>query len=145
MAEALSGAPIRALGFDFGTKRIGIAAGQSLLGTAQPVVAVPARDGIPDWDKLDAVLAEWAPDTLVVGLPLNMDDTESELSLLARKFGRRLAARYRLPVHYMDERLSTRAAKTELRELSQRRKGKLPQQDCLSAVLVLESWLGGAD
>lgn len=136
--------PLRALGFDFGTKRIGIAAGQTLLGTAQPVVAVPARDGIPDWDKLDAVLTEWAPDALVVGLPLNMDDTESELSLLARKFGRRLAARYRLPVHYMDERLSTRAAKSELQAIGQRRKGKLPQQDCLSAVLVLESWLGGA-
>lgn len=131
----------RLLAFDFGTKRIGAAAGQAVTGTASPLAPVPARDGIPDWTRLDALLAEWAPDTLVVGLPLNMDDSESELSRLARKFGRRLAARYRLPVFMCDERLSSHSARGLLMEAQQRRKGKLPALDSTAAVLIAEAWL----
>lgn len=128
------------LGFDFGTKRIGIASGQALTGNAGPLTPVAARDGIPDWDRLDAVLKEWQPEALVVGLPLNMDDSESELSNLARKFGRRLHARYRLPVFMQDERLSSREARATLGEAWGRRKGKLPSLDSTAAVLILESW-----
>ena len=84
----------RVLGFDFGTRRIGVASGQAVTATASPLAPVPARDGIPAWEQLDALVAEWRPDALIVGLPLNMDDSESELSRLARKFGRRLGARF---------------------------------------------------
>lgn len=132
---------LRVLGFDFGTKHIGVASAQAVTGTASPLAPVPARDGIPDWARLDALLAEWAPEALVVGLPLNMDDTESELSHLARKFARRLAARYRLPVFMCDERLSSHSARGLLMEVQQRRKGKLPALDSTAAVLIAEAWL----
>lgn len=131
----------RVLGFDFGTKRIGVATAQAITGTAVPLAPVPARDGIPAWDKLDALLAEWAPEALIVGLPLNMDDSESELSRLARKFARRLAARYRLPVFMCDERLSSHEARGLLLELQDRRRGKLPALDSTAAVLIAEAWL----
>lgn len=131
----------RVLGFDFGTKRIGVASAQAVTGTASPLAPVPARDGIPDWDKLDAVIAEWTPEALVVGLPLNMDDTESTLSQLARKFARRMVARYRLPVFMCDERLSSHSARGLLMEVQQRRKGRLPALDSTAAVLIAEAWL----
>ena len=131
----------RVLGFDFGTKRIGVASGQAVTGTASPLAPVPARDGIPDWDRLDTLLTEWAPDALVVGLPLNMDDSESTLSHLARKFARRLVARYRLPVFMCDGRLSSHSARGLLMEVQQRRKGRLPALDSTAAVLIAEAWL----
>jgi putative Holliday junction resolvase len=132
----------RVLGFDFGTKRIGVASAQAITGTASPLPPVPARDGIPDWAKLDALLAEWTPEALIVGLPLNMDDSESELSHLARKFARRLVARYRLPVFLCDERLSSHSARGLLMDVQERRRGSLPSLDSTAAVLIAESWLG---
>lgn len=131
----------RVLGFDFGTKRIGVASGQAVTGTATPLSPVPARDGIPDWPALDALLASYQPQALVVGLPLNMDDSESELSHLARKFGRRLAARFRLPVFMCDERLSSHSARGLLMEVQSRRRGRLPALDSTAAVLITEAWL----
>lgn len=131
----------RILGFDFGTKRIGVASGQAVTGTASPLPPQPSRDGIPDWDKMDALLAEWTPEALIVGLPLNMDDSESELSHLARKFARRLHARYRLPVFMCDERLSSHSARGLLMDVQARRRGKLPSLDSTAAVFITEAWL----
>lgn len=133
------------LAFDFGTKRIGVAAGQAVTGTATPLAPVPARDGIPDWPALEALVAEWQPAALVVGLPLNMDDSESALSQLARKFGRRLAARFGLPVFLCDERLSSHAARGLLADVQARRRGKLPALDSTAAVLIAEAWLAAPD
>ncbi len=131
----------RILGFDFGTKRIGVASAQAVTATATPLTPIPSRDGIPDWDRMDALLREWTPEALVVGLPLNMDDSESELSRLARKFARRLVARYRLPVFMCDERLSSHSARGLLMEVQDRRKGKLPSLDSTAAVFIAEAWL----
>ena len=66
------------LGFDFGMKNIGIAVGQELTRTANPLTAIKARDGIPDWELIARLLQEWQPALLVVGLPLNMDGTEQD-------------------------------------------------------------------
>jgi putative Holliday junction resolvase len=131
----------RILGFDFGTKRIGVASGQAVTGSASPLAPILARDGIPDWDKLTALITEWQPEALVVGLPLNMDDTESELSHLARKFARRLVARYQKPTFMCDERLSSHSARGLLMEVQERRKGKLPSLDSTAAVFITEAWL----
>src|SRR6218665_436529 len=131
----------RILVFVFGTKRIGVASGQAVTGTASPLPPQPSRDGIPDWDKMDALLAEWTPEALIVGLPLNMDDSESELSHLARKFARRLHARYRLPVFMCDERLSSHSARGLLMDVQARRRGKLPSLDSTAAVFITEAWL----
>lgn len=96
-----------ALVFDFGTKHIGVAVAEPRAGLARGLTTIPARNGEPRWDVLDPVVDEWQPERLVVGLPVNMDGTQSEGSKQARRFGRRLANRYATPVDYADERLST--------------------------------------
>ena len=68
------------LGFDFGTKSIGVAVGQQLTGTARPLTALKAQEGTPDWNLIEKLLKEWQPDYVVVGLPLNMDGTEQPLT-----------------------------------------------------------------
>src|SRR5690606_16707927 len=74
----------RVIAFDFGLRWIGAAVGQSMLATGSPLARLKARDGIPRWEEIDALLEEWKPDRLVVGLPLNMDGSESDMSLRAR-------------------------------------------------------------
>ena len=101
------------LAFDFGLKHIGIATVEPRFGTANGLTRIGASDGQPHWDALDRLMAEWHPESAVVGLPLNMDGTESDMSAAARRFGRRLAARYSIAVEYADERLSTFEAETE--------------------------------
>jgi len=130
--------PLSALAFDFGTKRIGVAYGQSLTCTAQAVGIIAASDGIPDWGALEKVVAEWKPDVFVVGLPYNMDDSESELLLRARKFGKRLEGRLHKPCYAIDERLTSFAARGEL--LRGEASGAV---DALAARLILEAWFDG--
>ena len=120
------------MAFDFGTTRVGVAIGQRITGTATPLSVIAARDGIPDWAVIDRLVEEWRPEELVVGLPINMDGTESDMSVAAEKFSRRLHGRYHKPVHLMDERLST----FEARSFNE------PEQvDAIAARLILESWL----
>ena len=128
------------LGFDFGLKRIGVAVGNTLTGTATPLAVLPAQDGAPDWAQVEALRREWQPARLLVGLPLNMDDSESELSTRARRFANRLNGRLGLPVELVDERLTSFAARGELLAGGQRR-GR-PAVDALAAALIIEGWLG---
>jgi putative holliday junction resolvase len=131
------------LAFDYGLSQIGTAIGNRLTGTAQALNTLSARDGIPRWDEIQLLLNEWQPDLLVVGLPLNMDDSESAISQRARKFGRRLEGRFGLSVEYMDERLSSYEAKSTLREQGHRGDYKNSPADGLAAELILQSWLNG--
>ncbi|EDJ90492.1 Holliday junction resolvase-like protein [Haemophilus influenzae R3021] len=107
---------ITALAFDFGTKSIGCAIGQSITGTAQALPAFKAQDGIPNWEAIEKCLKEWKPDVVIVGLPLNMDGTEQDLTLRARKFANRLQGRFGVNVHLQDERLTTTQARSEIFE-----------------------------
>jgi len=133
--------PAQVLGFDFGTRRIGVASGQALTALGSPLAPVPARDGIPEWERVDTLVADWRPQVIIVGRPLNMDGTESELSHLARKFARRLAARYpKIPVYSQDERLSTREARETLAEVGRQRGGRLPSLDSTAACHIVASW-----
>ena len=93
--------------FDFGMKHIGVAVAEPQADLARALTTVPAKAGEPHWHALDPVVEEWQPERLVVGLPINMDGTPSEISGQARRFGKRLAGRYALTVDYADERLST--------------------------------------
>ena len=127
--------------FDYGTKSIGVAIGQELTGTAQPLLALKANDGIPNWDEIEKLLKEWQPDLLVVGLPLNMDGSASEMSARAEKFARRLNGRFNLPVHMHDERLTTYAAKGERLAQGQRGGYRENPVDALAAALLLQGWL----
>ncbi len=129
------------LGFDFGMKNIGIAVGQDLTKTANPLTAIKARDGIPDWDQIERLLKEWQPALLVVGLPLNMDGTEQEMTAAARRFGNRLHGRFGLPVEWQDERLTTYEALDQMGIRSKMDSRQRSDVDQLSAQLILQSWL----
>jgi putative Holliday junction resolvase len=129
------------LGFDFGLKQIGVAVGNRTLGTAMALTVLPARDGVPDWEAVARLLQTWQPEQLVVGLPLNMDDSDSEMSARARRFANRLHGRFALPVSLMDERLSSREAKSLLREQGHRGDFRAAPADGMAAQLILETWL----
>lgn len=128
------------LAFDFGTNSIGCAVGQSITGTAQGLSAFKAQDGIPNWELIGKVIAQWQPDLLVVGLPLNMDGTEQPLTQRAKKFANRLNGRFNLPVELQDERLTTVEAKSEIFARGGFKALKKGKVDAISACLILESW-----
>ena len=137
-----SSAPQLLLGFDFGTKQIGVAVGQMITRQARELCNLKAQDGIPRWEQIEALIKEWQPDALVVGLPLNMDGTASEMSTRAEKFARRLNGRFNLPVHTHDERLTTFEAKGQrLSQGQQRISYKEQPVDALAAALLLQGWL----
>ena len=104
------------LAFDYGLLHIGTAIGQRLIASSNPTGVIRAREGKPDWPAIEALLKEWQPDCLLVGLPLNMDGTDSPMSEKARQFARQLHGRFRLPVTLVDERLTSFAAKQERRD-----------------------------
>lgn len=121
------------LGFDFGTRRIGVAVGQTLTASARALTTVKMTQQKPDWDHIGRLIAEWQPQALIVGIPLTMHDTKQPMTDRARAFARKLAGRYRLPVHGVDERLSSRAAR-EQRQSSH-------DVDPEAARVILETWL----
>lgn len=128
------------LGFDFGTKSIGVAVGQQLTGTARPLAALKAQEGTPDWNLIERLLKEWQPDFVVVGLPLNMDGTEQPLTARARKFANRLHGRFGIQVELQDERLSTVEARAALFERGGYRALNKGHIDSQSAVIILQDW-----
>lgn len=132
--------PRTVMAFDFGLRQIGVATGNCLLGTTASLPILRAKDGIPDWRALENLVKEWCPDMLVVGEPLNMDGSDSELSALATKFARRLHGRLGLQVAMVDERLSSFEAKHESRERGHRGDFKRKPVDSLAAELILRTW-----
>jgi len=124
--------PKLVMSFDFGMKKIGVAVGQTITRTATPVRVLTARDGTPDWQMVAVLIKEWNPDHLVVGLPLNMDDSQSEMSIRAERFARRLTGRFNIPHSTVDERLSS----VEAREYANRGE----PVDAIAAKLILETW-----
>jgi len=129
------------MAFDFGLRQIGVAVGNCLLGTTQPVRVLKAKEGAPDWRAVEDLVNEWRPDLLLVGDPLNMDDSASELCQRARKFSRRLHGRLGLPVEMIDERLSSFEAKHNSREQGHRGNFKEQPIDSYAAELILQTWL----
>ncbi len=128
------------MAFDFGTQKMGIAVGQALIESAQPLNLLPMKDGIPIWDDLLNIVKQWQPELFLVGLPLNMDDSESELSTRARKFARRLRHQTNIATLMVDERLSTREARQTLQHYQQQGRGKKLNADSIAAALLLETW-----
>ena len=114
MAGAPAASPQLVLAFDFGTRRIGLATGDTLTRTARGHSTLDCARGIP-WSAIDKIFADLQPSQLVVGLPFNMDGTPTALAPAARSFAAELGARYRKPVALVDERLSSREAEAELR------------------------------
>ncbi len=136
--------------FDYGTVRIGLAVGNSLLGTARPLKVVANNSGTPNWSDIDKALEQWQPSALVVGIPLNLDGEEQDITKHARGFLRRLKKRYAVPVFAADEQFSSMQAQQELQKMrarGQRGKTQHADVDTLAAALILERWFasGGED
>lgn len=129
------------LGFDFGLKNIGVAVGQQMTQTARPLTVITAKDGIPNWNEIKKLLDQWQPQILVVGLPLNMDDSEQEMTAASRKFGNRLNGRFQIPVEWQDERLSTYEALKQLGIKDKMQANNRGDVDRISAQIILQSWL----
>jgi len=131
LPPALAVAPRCFLGFDFGRRRIGVAVGNSLLRQATPLQTV-AAEGASRFAAIDALVREWQPDELVIGVPFHPDGAPHENTLLARRFGRRLQGRFRLPVSEVDERYSTTEAVA----------GGASDVDAAAAAVILQQFLG---
>lgn len=128
------------LAFDFGTRSIGVAIGQRITGTARPLAALKAQDGTPDWNLIARLLKEWQPETVIVGLPLNMDGTEQPLTARARNFANKIHGRFGVSITLHDERLSTVEARAGLFEHGGFRALDKGSVDSASAVVILESY-----
>jgi putative Holliday junction resolvase len=134
-AAATAGAAIRCfLAFDYGTRRVGVAVGNSLLRQAQQLKTVAAV-GEARLAAIDALVHEWKPAELVVGVPFHPDGAEHENTRRARRFGRQLHERFRLPVHEVDERYSTTEALAE----------GAGDVDAASAAVILDQYLRGLE
>ena len=129
------------LAFDFGLKRTGVAVGQTITASATPLAVVATTADGPDFKHIDALMEQWQPDALVVGLPLNMDGSEQPLTDQVRWFAAALRERYHRPVHFADERLTTREARARSGPGSTR---DPLAQDAVAAQIILEGWLAGA-
>ncbi len=128
------------MAFDFGTQKMGMAVGQALIESATPLALFPMKDGVPQWENLLKIIKQHQPQLFLVGLPLNMDDSESELSTRARKFARRLRHQSNINTLMVDERLTTREARDELDHYQAQGRGKKLAADSLAAALLIESW-----
>lgn len=133
------------LAFDFGTKRIGVATGETVLGSAHPLTVIEAESNDERFAAIARLVAEWQPEQLVVGLPTHADGTPHEMTRLAQKFAERLQRRYQLPVSFADERLTSLDAETRLREAGKKFGGRnskstKPLLDAVAAQLILQTW-----
>ena len=133
------------LGFDYGKRNIGVAVGQEVTASASPLVTLKARDGKPDWTEITQLIETWRPDALVVGVPLNMDGSEQEMTRAARRFANQLQGRYHLPVIDIDERLTSVEAAHIMRDKEHMaRLGKQNNDattDQIAAQLILTQYL----
>ena len=128
------------LAFDFGLKHIGVAIGQEITNTAETFFSLKAKNGEPDWRKLDTLIKEWNPKLLVVGNPLNMDGSESEIKKKSDKFSDLINKRYNIPVELMDERLTTREAKDRLKAEEDNSASSGRDTHQIAAQIILENW-----
>ncbi|HWU84487.1 MAG TPA: Holliday junction resolvase RuvX [Rhodocyclaceae bacterium] len=141
-AAATSGNRL-ALGFDFGTKRIGIAVGQEMLGTARPIATLTYLENAHRFAAIQKLIEEWHPDLLVVGLPMNVDGSEHEMSARCRRFANQLYGRFRLPVALVDERFSSVVAEESLAGRGMNWQERKAVVDAEAARLILESFFQG--
>ena len=129
------------LGFDWGSKRIGVAVGSDVLNQANPLKTLSAQGGMPDWNLVKAYIHEWHPHILVVGIPSDMEGKALSTTQRAKKFSDQLHARFQLPVYLVDERLTTVEARQQLFEIGGYSKIQKSQVDSYAANLIVEQWL----
>ena len=137
----MSTPPKTLLCFDYGLKNIGVAVGQTATNSASALATLKAKDGTPNWDDINKLLNEWQPALILVGLPLNMDGSESDFCVRARKFANRLHGRFGKPIEMVDERLSSFEAKGEHFDAGGSAHFKTDPVDAIAARIILQGWL----
>ncbi len=147
MPRLSQAAPQTLLGFDFGLKRIGVATGDTVTGTASPRPALRVNDSGPDWHGIESEIRALQPARLVVGAPYNADGTPGALAAAARRFAHDLERRFGLPVIMVDERWSSLEASAALKAQrasgERRRRVRREDIDSAAAAVILERWLAG--
>lgn len=126
------------IGFDYGEQRIGIATGQTISASATPLITLNAINQKPDWNKIEKIIEEWQPDALIVGLPLFLDGSASDMTKKASRFARQLEGRFHLPVHLINESLTSFEAEQHLTKKNQHNKQEI---DKIAAAIIVQSWL----
>ncbi|MBA2655243.1 MAG: Holliday junction resolvase RuvX [Gammaproteobacteria bacterium] len=129
------------IAFDFGTKKMGVAVGQTITMTANPINCLSVNKGLPDWSRISALIDEWHPAGFIVGIPLNMDSSSQSVTFKAKRFAKELNNQFNLPVHEIDERLTTLEARQQLFELGGYKALKQISVDSFAAKLMLEAWM----
>jgi putative Holliday junction resolvase len=137
------------LGFDFGPRKIGVAVGQTVTGSATPLTTLTCRGAHPDWPGIEALVRHWQPSAAVIGLPYKLDDTQADWAPLVHRFARQIQGRFGLTVHLIDERFTSCEARAQLSSRPNPRIGPKPRSgapphhavDALAAALILEAWL----
>lgn len=135
--SSLNSSIIIVLGFDFGEKNIGVATGNTISQTAQPLTILKANDGQPNWEEIEAILKDYTPQAFILGIPFTQDRRETEHIKRVRKFGKRLHGRFGLPLFEVDEFQTSKESQQYLKPSQKRKKGNL---DALAAALIIERW-----
>ncbi|MDM1544527.1 Holliday junction resolvase RuvX [Ignatzschineria indica] len=131
-------APSIVLGFDFGTQNLGIAVGNCLTQTAQPLTILKVTHNQPRWEEVEKLLKEWQPNAFIVGMPYTKDGTVTEHLKIIQKFINRLHGRFGLPVFIVNEAYSSQESERYLKPSQRHKKGQL---DAISAAIIVERWL----
>jgi putative Holliday junction resolvase len=129
------------LAFDFGTRKIGVAVGNTLVRIAHPLLTIAGESNAVRFAAIGALVAQWKPESLVVGRPVHADGAEHEMTARAERFARALEGRFGLPVARVDERFTTCNADTNLRAAGVRGAARKAARDAVAAQLILQSWL----
>ncbi len=143
MLESTTGTDGTVIAFDFGEKRIGIAVGEWLLRQAHPLSVIDTESNDRRFAAIATLLAEWQPSALVVGQALSLTGKATAMTARCRRFGRQLEGRFRLPVIFIDERLSSADAAVRLRETGQNARRAKQHLDAVAAQLILQSYFDG--
>ncbi|HET7096233.1 MAG TPA: Holliday junction resolvase RuvX [Casimicrobiaceae bacterium] len=133
------------LGFDFGTRKTGVAIGNTLTRVARPLTTIESGASAARFDRIASLIDEWRPDMLVVGRPLHADGSEHEMTARAERFARQLSGRFGVKVALVDERFTTVVADAELAGAGVRGKDRKAARDAVAAQLILQSWFDETD
>ena len=143
MAPAAAGDQATVLAFDFGTRRIGVAIGNVLLGVARPLTTIADDANATRFTAVAALIEEWRPDMLVVGRPVHDDGTPHGMTARAERFARQLEGRFGLKVARVDERYTSQGAESALVTAGVRARERKSVRDSVAAQLILQSWFDG--
>ena len=129
------------MGFDFGAVRIGVAVGETVTGLAHPLTMIPSEPVAQRFEQIGALLAEWQPHQVIVGLPTYLDGSVHEMTQRCRRFGNQLHGRYNQPVDWVDERLSSAEAAQRLQQAGKSARDSKDLMDAIAAQILLQQWL----